>query len=163
MATPNLEEEARKATADAVAAAEKTSALADQLDEEAEEAAAVEAALAAAMAAGDTNSKTGGTNKTGFMIKYGTNGQKWLKRWFILEDGLLAYHSSEKNLDTKGKYQLNCCKILEDESHPTIPNQLVIEVVGPNARKFYMRMVPKMEDEVENWKAAIASWCMDSA
>jgi len=151
-----LESQARLSTESAEA---DIRARSDQ--EEVEEAAAIESAIAALMAEGEKAVKEGGLPKHGYLVKCGTVHANWLKRWFVLQNGILAYHTNENKLDFKGRYNLSYCRILEAESHPAKPNHITIAVNGAAPRKFLMRIENEAdESECVAWRNAIASWCL---
>jgi hypothetical protein len=111
-------------------------------------------ALIAAM--GEARVKPGGINKTGYLIKLGSVRQNWLRRYFILENGTLSYHSDKNVLDCKGKYILSNCVLGVDE---TVNSRININVKGLAGRKFCMKA--ENEQEAQDWKEAIGSWMDD--
>lgn len=49
------------------------------------------------------------TTKSGYLYKLSKSGlvKSYLKRWCILSESALVYHTSESQLDTKGKIDMN--------------------------------------------------------
>jgi hypothetical protein len=121
--------------------------------EEKEEQEAIETLIASM---GDARVKSGGMNKTGYLIKLGSVRQNWLRRYFILENGTLSYHSDKNVLDCKGKYTLSNCVLGPDE---VANSRINLTVKGHSGRKFCMQA--ENEQEAQDWKEAIASWIDD--
>ena len=121
--------------------------------EEKEDQEAIETLIASM---GDARVKSGGMNKTGYLIKLGSVRQNWLRRYFILENGTLSYHSDKNVLDCKGKYTLSNCVLGPDE---VANSRINLTVKGHSGRKFCMQA--ENEQEAQDWKEAIASWIDD--
>ena len=94
--------------------------------------------------------------KTGYLTKRGFNYPSWKTRFFVLQEAVLKYHSSEQNMSAPlGEVQLLNALMVPAKDDMDVSISLLVK--GVKDRFFYMKA-----DTIENanaWRTAISSEC----
>ncbi|XP_069194483.1 pleckstrin homology domain-containing family A member 3 isoform X2 [Procambarus clarkii] len=88
----------------------------------------------------------------GILYKWTNYWNGWQPRWFILDQGVLAYYKSQEevNQGSKGSVKLSACEILV---HPT--DTMRIDIVIPYEQHFYLKAPSPHERHA--WLVALGS------
>ncbi|KAK8743625.1 hypothetical protein OTU49_001169 [Cherax quadricarinatus] len=88
----------------------------------------------------------------GILFKWTNYWNGWQPRWFILDQGVLAYYKSQEevNQGSKGSVKLSACEILV---HPT--DTMRIDIVIPYEQHFYLKAPSPHERHA--WLVALGS------
>ncbi|XP_068230355.1 pleckstrin homology domain-containing family A member 8-like isoform X2 [Palaemon carinicauda] len=88
----------------------------------------------------------------GLLYKWTNDSSGWQPRWFVLDQGVLAYYKSqdEVNQESEGSIKLSACKILV---HPT--DTMRVDIVIPYEQHFYLKAPSPHKRHV--WLVALGS------
>ncbi|XP_064121209.1 pleckstrin homology domain-containing family A member 3-like isoform X4 [Macrobrachium rosenbergii] len=88
----------------------------------------------------------------GILYKWTNYWNGWQPRWFVLDQGVLAYYKSqdEVNQGSKGSVKLSACEILV---HPT--DTMRVDIVIPYEQHFYLKAPSPHERHA--WLVALGS------